>query len=298
MVNVDGLVGPLAQATIPVMDRGFLYGDSVYEVIRTHDGVPLFFGDHFDRLENSAQLIHMQITQSRSELTREIRLTVTATGAGRQDNLYIRYQITRGSGPLDLYPEPDLSTSYIVIVKPLPNWPMEFYTRGLDMAIPRIRRNSANALDPNIKGGNYLNNILALGEAKRMGYDDSVMLTRDGFVAEASNSNVWFVINNQLVTPGEGNLRGLTKMHVHEALGIAGVPSEEVGIHVNELYDATECFVTSATRDVMPCAMLRLEDGTCLRFPEGGGELTRQVQKIFSAYVHVYIEQHRDESFL
>jgi branched-chain amino acid aminotransferase len=296
MANVAGLVAPLEQATIPVLDRGFLYGDSVYEVFRTQEGVPLFLKDHFDRLENSAQLIQMNISQSRDELMRELKTTVSATGATRSDGLYVRYQITRGEGSADLYPPPGLNTLYVVIVKALPSWDIEFYSRGLDLAIPRVRRNSVHALDPNIKGGNYLNNILALSEARNMGSDDSIMLNREGFITEASNSNVWFVINGQLVTPGRGNLKGLTKMHIHKALSGTDITSEESDIHVNELYDATECFVTSATRDVMPCATLRLEDGTCLEFPNGGGEITRQIRDIFAAYIDTYIEQHYDES--
>ena len=298
MVNVNGVVTALARGTIPVTDRGFLYGDSVYEVFRTQEGVPLFLNDHFDRLENSAQLIHMRISQSRVELIEEIRLTIVATGASRENALYVRCQITRGEGPMDLYPEPGLATRYVVIVKALPTWNAEFYSRGLDLAIPRIRRNPVNALDPNIKGGNYLNNILALSEAKNMGSDDSVMLTWEGFVTEASNSNVWFVIDGQLVTPGQGNLRGLTKMHIHRALKGVGIRSMESDIHVNELHDATECFVTSATRDVMPCATLRLEDGTCLRFPDGGGKITRQTRDLFSAYVRTYVKQHQSESLV
>jgi len=134
-----------------------------------------------------------------------------------------------------------------------------------------------------------------LSEAKNMGSDDSVMLNREGFVTEASNSNVWFVIDGQLTTPSQGNLRGLTKMHIHKALRGAGIKSMELDIHVNELYEATECFVTSATRDVMPCATLRLEDGTQLRFPDGGGEITRQTRELFSVYVRDYVEQHQSE---
>ena len=298
MVNVDGVVSALARATIPVMDRGFLYGDSVYEVFRTHEGVPLFLNDHFDRLENSARLIDMNISQGRAELIEEIRSTVAATGATREDPLYVRYQITRGEGPMDLYPTPGLNTRYVIIVKALPSWNPEFYSRGLNLAVPQVRRNPVNALDPNIKGGNYLNNILALSAARNMGSDDSVMLNREGFVTEASNSNVWFVIDGQLATPSQGNLKGLTKKHVHRALKEAGMESLEADIHVNELHNATECFVTSATRDVMPCATLRLEDGTCLEFPTGGGDVTRQTHDVFSDYLQAYVKNHRNESLV
>ena len=298
MINVDGAITLMADATIPVMDRGFLYGDSVYEVFRTYKGIPVFMADHFERLENSAALIRMTISQSREELIQEIRRTIQATGAKSKQDIYVRYQITRGAGPVDLYPDPDLETRYVIIVSTLPSRKPEYYSRGMDMAIPSVRRNPENALDPNIKGGNYLNNILAITEARQLGADDCIILNREGFVTEAANSNVWFVINGQLITPATGNLKGLTKMHIHRALREATISSQEVDIQVNELYDATECFVTSATRDVMPCASLRLESGEVLHFPEGGGEITRQVQAVFLAYLDAYAAEHAADALV
>ncbi len=264
MINVDGVITQMADATVPVMDRGFLYGDSVYEVFRTYKGVPVFMDDHFKRLENSAALISMTISQSREELIQEIRRTVKASSANSKEDIYVRYQITRGIGPVDLYPDPGLETRYV----------------------------------PNIKGGNYLNNILAITQARQLGADDCIILNREGLVTEAANSNVWFVINGQLTTPATGNLKGLTKMHIHRALKGAGISSQEADIHANELCDATECFVTSATRDVMPCASLRLEDGEVLQFPEGGGEITRQVQAVFLAYLDTYASTHATDALV
>ena len=298
MVNVDGVVSPMAEATVPVLDRGFLYGDSVYEVFRTEDGVPLFLDDHFDRLENSARLIQMRISQTRDKLVEEICRTVTAANAQKNDRLAVRFQITRGEGPLDLAPPTNLVTRYVLIVKEVPAWRAELYAKGIRMAIPAVRRNPVNALDPNIKGGNYLNNILALSEARAAGADDAVMLTREGYVAEASNSNVWFLINDELRTPSRGNLRGLTKMHVHKALNCEGIATQETDIHVDEVAHATECFVTSATRDVMPCASLVLEDGTHIEFPEGGGPLTRKTRESFESYIQAYVHRHRHQSLI
>ena len=117
-------------------------------------------------------------------------------------------------------------------------------------------------------------------------------------MTEAANSNVWFVINGRLTTPATGNLKGLTKKHIHRALKEARILSQEADIHANELYDANECFVTSATRDVMPCASLRLEGGEVLQFPQGGGEITRQVQAVFLAYLDAYVATHADDALI
>lgn len=299
MANVDSVITPTDEARVPVMDRGFLYGDSVYEVFRTYNGVPLFYEEHYQRLLNSARLIQMKITQSREKITNEIGRTVQATGGGPEQDVYVRYTITRGEGPVDLYPDPKLETRYVVIVKEVPKWNPDFYGKGMKMAIPAVRRNPVDALDPNIKGGNYLNNVLAITQARQLGADDCVILNHDGYVTEAANSNVFFVIDADLVTPSEaaGNLRGLTKGAILRACARHGLESKERNIHSRELSNATECFVTSATREVMPVRSLRLEDGGQVSFPAGGGDITRKVIAYYKEYVDDYIRDHADESF-
>ena len=298
MTNVDGVITPTEEAQIPVMDRGFLYGDSVYEVFRTYSGVPLFLAEHFDRMEKSAGLIHMRMSQNRGVLIREIGRTLQAIGGSSDDgDVYVRIMITRGEGPVDLYPDPSLKTRFIVIVKPLTKWDSRYYNEGLQMAIPEVRRNPTDALDPNIKGGNYLNNILGITQARELGADDCVILNREGFVTESATSNVWFVIDGKLVTPGPeaGNLMGLTKNALHQACNASGIKTSEVDIHVKDLDRATECFVTSATREVMPAYSLLLEDRRKLQFSKGGGEVTRRVARIFRDYISNFTQAHLDE---
>ena len=294
MGNVDGHITPTAEARVPVLDRGFLYGDSVYEVFRTYSGIPLFYRDHWERMENSARLIHMHITQSYDEITDQIRRTVQATSAGKlSKEVYVRYVITRGEGPVDLYPNPDLKTRYVIIVNAVPEWPENFYRVGMKAAIPTVRRNPIDALDPNIKGGNYLNNVIAITQARELGADESIILNRDGYVTEASNSNVVFVLDGELVTPGAaaGNLLGLTKKAARDACARHGVTLSDHDVHTNDLDRATECFVTSATREVMPIVSLRLDDGRVVEFPEGGGETTRKVAEYYKAYIEEHVEQ-------
>ncbi len=297
MTNIDGRIMPTAEASVPVLDRGFLYGDSIYEVFRTYRGIPLFMDAHFERLENSARLVQMTISQSPTELTREIKRTVRATGATVDDAVYVRYQITRGEGPIDLHPDKGEQTRYVIIVAPLKKWNPMHYSVGMSMAIPDVRRNPVNALDPNIKGGNYLNNVIAVMQARKRGADESLILSTDGYVTEASNSNVWFVIQNEIVTPGSGNLRGLTKAAILDACAERGVRAYERSIHSDELENATECFVTSATREVMPVYCLELAEGKLLDFPRGGGDRTREIQKIYRQTIEDYLKEHAADSF-
>ena len=300
MTNVDGVITRTADARIPVMDRGFLYGDSIYEVFRTYGGVPLLYDEHWARFENSAALISLEIGLSKEQMADEIRQTVQMTNAAQSGrDVYVRFTVTRGEGPIDLFPGPDLNPRYVVIVKEMQDWKPEFYSEGVHLAITATKRNPKNALDPNIKGGNYLNNVLGVIEARAMGADDCLMLNAAGQITESSNSNVFFVIDGKLVSPAEtsGNLRGLTKAAVREACRAHGLRTYEHEIVPAALIEATECFITSATREVMPVRSLNLGDGTSVEFPAGGGTLTRQVQGYYREYVDAYLAAHENLSF-
>lgn len=298
MTSVDGVITRTEDARIPVMDRGFLYGDSIYEVFRTYRGVPLFYDEHWARFENSAALISMQLELSKEQMAEEIRQTVSMTKAAETGgDVYVRYTVTRGEGPIDLFPRPGLTTRYVIIVKSVQPWKPEFYSDGVRLAVTSTKRNSKSALDPNIKGGNYLNNVLGVIEARALGADDCLMLNAGGCITEASNSNVFFVLDGKLVTPAEtsGNLRGLTKTAVRQACRANGLETFEKEIALAALIEATECFLTSATREVMPVRHLSLGEGTELEFPAGGGRLTRIAQTYYKEFVDAYVtaNEHR-----
>jgi len=295
MANVNGQITPLEEARISVLDRGFLYGDSVYEVFRTYAGVPMFCHEHFDRMENSARLIHMNISQSREKILDEMRRTAKAAGVPTGEDVYVRWHVTRGTGALDLAPARDLQSSYVIILKEVPKWKPEFYSHGMRLAVTGVRRNPIEALSPDIKSGNYLNNILGVAEAIELGADDCVMLNPAGDVTEASNSNVFFVIDDRLVTPSfaSGILRGITKAAIQRLGAEQGFAVDERQISANELNKVSECFVTSATREVMPVVSLRLEDGKSRELPPGGGEVTRRVAKAYKEIVGRYMKENQ-----
>lgn len=295
MANVNGEITSLENARISVLDRGFLYGDSVYEVFRTYDGVPMFCHEHFDRMENSARLIHMTISQSRDQMLEEMRRTARAAEVPPGQDIYVRWHVTRGTGALDLVPAKDLASSYVIILKEVPKWNPEFYSRGMKLAVTRVRRNPVESLSPDIKSGNYLNNILGVAEAVDLGADDCLMLNPAGIVTESSNSNVLFVLGGRLVTPSadSGVLRGITKAAIQRMSAEYGFDLIESEIPSSDLSRVTECFVTSATREVMPVHAIRLENGQWHEFPAGGGPVTRQVAKAYKEYVDLYVKQHQ-----
>ena len=176
IANVNGIVSSIENARVSVMDRGFLYGDSIYEVLTTIKGTPLFFDEHWDRFNNSAKLINLDIKISKEELFFEINKLFLVDSLPRNVYFYIRYIITRGEGEIDLFPDTNLESNLIIIAKEIRSWPKKFYDEGIKLAIPKIKRNSTNSLNPNIKGGNYLNNILGLIHSRQLGADDCLML--------------------------------------------------------------------------------------------------------------------------
>jgi branched-chain amino acid aminotransferase len=250
-VYIDGAVRLPEEARVSVLDRGFLYGDSVYETIGTMYGRLFAMRDHLDRLERSATRIGLRVPP-RSEIEAAIGQTVAA--AGNQETR-VRVMLTRGVGKLDLDPASCDDCRLVVIAFPLGAPTPEMFEKGVSVAIVSVTRNSPRAIDPAVKSGNYLNNVLALGEARRSGGAyEAILCADDGSVAEGSTSNVFAVIGGQLCTPGAdvGILDGITRAKVLELARGAGITVAERRIQPDELRGADEAFLTSATRGVLP----------------------------------------------
>jgi branched-chain amino acid aminotransferase len=234
-----------------VFDRGFLYGDSVYETIGTAHGKLFAARDHLVRLQRSAERIGLRAPPT-ATIERAIAETMAAAGFPESR---VRVMLTRGVGKLDLDPASVDDTQLIVIVFPLGAPTPEMYEKGVAVAIVSITRNSPLALDPEVKSGNYLNNVLALGEARRRSKAyEAILCGGDGSVAEGSTSNVFAVIGGEVRTPppAVGILDGITRAKVIALCRENGIPFAERRITPDELRGADEAFITSATRGVLP----------------------------------------------
>jgi branched-chain amino acid aminotransferase len=250
-VYIDGAVCAPEEAKISVFDRGFLYGDSVYETIGTAYGRLFAARDHLVRLERSAQRIGLKVPP-RAEIEQAIAATVAAAG---NPESRVRVILTRGAGKLDLDPATADDSRLIVIAFPLGAPTPEMYEKGVSVAIVSIARNSPAAIDPAVKSGNYLNNVLALGEARRRcGAYEAILCGGDGSIAEGSTSNVFMVVGGKVQTPPPevGLLDGITRAKVVELCRGAGIPFSERRMTPDELRAADEAFLTSATRGVLP----------------------------------------------
>jgi branched-chain amino acid aminotransferase len=250
-VHIDGAVCLPEAAKVSIFDRGFLYGDSVYETIGTAYGRLFAARDHLIRLERSAERIGLR-APARAIIERAIAETVAAAG---NPESRVRVILTRGTGKLDLDPATADDTQLIVIVFPLGAPTPEMYEKGVAVAIVSITRNSPLAIDPAVKSGNYLNNVLALGEARRRCHAyEAILCGGDGSIAEGSTSNVFAVVGGEVRTPPRevGILDGITRAKAIELCRADQIPFSERRISPDELRAAQEVFITSATRGVLP----------------------------------------------
>lgn len=242
-------------AAINVLDHGFLFGDSVYEVVRTVKGRLFGAPRHLQRLHASADGLGLRLPLMDSQfldLLREMHKRKPDTES------YLRVIVTRGVGELDLHPASCTTPNVVGIAKPLPQWPAEAYAKGAKIILAGVRRNPKNATDPAIKSGNYLNNVLAIVEARAQNAAEAVMLNAQGHVTECTTSNIFIVSGGQVHTPdlGEGLLSGITRGYVLELARSMKIKCVERAITADELCAADEVFITSTTRDIMPVALI------------------------------------------
>jgi branched-chain amino acid aminotransferase len=275
-VHIGGKVCLPEEAKVSVFDRGFLYGDSVYETIGTAHGRLFAASDHLARLERSAMRIGLRVP---ARATIESAIAQTIAAAGNPESR-VRVILTRGEGKLDLDPASVDDTQLVVIVYPLGAPTPEMYEKGVAVAIVSITRNSPSAIDPAVKSGNYLNNVLALGEARRrQGAYEAILCGSDGSVAEGATSNVFIVVGGEVRTPAleVGILDGITRSKVLELCRTNGVRLVETRISPDELRAAEEVFITSATRGVLP--VTRVDDK-----PVGSGTPGPTTRKLMALY--------------
>jgi branched-chain amino acid aminotransferase len=250
-VSVNGKISSLADACIPAMDHGFLFGDSVYEVVRTLDGEPVAWPEHFERLQASASALYMELPWTRAEMGARIEETIAATGL---PDCTVRMVVTRGPGPMSLLPDECDGPRLVVYVLPLRLPPREHQENGIRISVPSRLRNDQRALAPAAKTGNYLNNLLALVEARRAGGADAVMINTSGHVTEGTTSNVFWVRDGVIRTASLecGILSGITRHELLVAMRADGLTVEEDGFPLEDLTGADEAFLTGTVRGVTP----------------------------------------------
>ena len=291
--NTNGRLHAAHEPSIAPLNRGFLYGDAIYEVWRTYHGVIFAWAEHWERLENSAQALTLMLPLSRERLLEEIRRTVAEfmVHHGGQGEVYVRVQVTRGGGPIGLDPALADHADYVLLVQTNKDFPVAKVQAGLRLSLAReLRRNDRRTIDPAWKTGNYLNNLLCLREAKSRGADEVVMTNLAGEITEAAVSNVHFVRDGVVLTPGlaSGLLAGVTRrVLIEEVAPAAGIPLREVTLRPSDLPDMQECFLTSTTKDITPVAAIDAQ-----HFQVGPDSVAMRLKAAFADHARAYAAAH------
>lgn len=268
-------------ATISVFDRGFLYGDSVYETMRTAGGRPVELHQHLLRLEGSADGIGLDLPFSHAQIADAIAKTHAASG---NDESYVRVMVTRGAGPIALDPRKSAAPTLVVVVQPLVLPAAEQYEHGVTAWVVDVVKSGGSGLDPRIKSGNYLANILALRQAIARGADDAIMRSEGGDISEGATSNLFLVDGaGALVTPhlAAGVLEGITRRAVCRLAEDLEHPVQERRVPRALLDEAREVFLTSSVRGIMPVTRIdgqEVGDGRI-------GPFTRKIKDAYDAWL-------------
>jgi branched-chain amino acid aminotransferase len=254
-VNVNGRVSDQEHAVISVFDHGFLYGEGVYETLRTYNGQPFLFERHMRRLRTSSGMLALPVPLTDAEIDARFRETMRAAGLPSPDReAYIRILVTRGIGELTYDPAATPKSSVVVIVKPHVEPPREVFEHGVTVALVPIVRNHPGSVNPLIKSNNLLNNALAMQEAGRRGGFEGVMRNYRGELAECTQSNLFIVRNGVALTPTieSGLLPGITREFLFEVGAERGITVKDAVLRDADLFGADEAFLTSTTREVVP----------------------------------------------
>ncbi len=291
--NTNGRLHPADEPSISPLNRGFLYGDAIYEVWRTYGGVVFTWQEHWERLERSAAALHLDLPLPRDALFAEIRRTADAyrSRTHNRGELYIRLQVTRGGGAIGLDTGLADQPDFLILVQPCPVVSAEKLRDGLCLSTAtELRRNPIDALSPAWKTGNYLNNILCLREARSRGADEVLILNQQGEVTEAAVSNLAFVCDGAMVTPplSAGILGGITRdLLLNKIAATVGVPATERTIFPADFSGMQECFLLSTTRDVAPVAAI-----DTVRFNVGEQTITARLKAAFADYAQAEARAH------
>ncbi|MFA5142777.1 MAG: branched-chain-amino-acid transaminase [Candidatus Omnitrophota bacterium] len=254
-IYLNGRLIDKEKASISVFDHGLLYGDGVFEGIRTYDGLVFRMKEHIDRLYKSADAIELKIPMTKLEMIDAVIMTLKAN---KLANTYIRLVITRGPGDLGLDPRKCSKPTIFIITDKIALYPKELYKKGLEIITASTRRNHPQALDPRIKSLNYLNNILAKIDAIKAGTGEAIMLTYEGYVAECTGDNIFIVKGGKLITPpvNIGALEGITRDAVIQLAERTGIPFCEKLLKMEDVYAADEVFLTGTAAEVIPVVVI------------------------------------------
>ena len=264
------------EAKVSVFDHGLLYGDGVFEGIRSYNGKIFKLDEHLKRLYNSAKSILLEMPLEFSELK---EATIQTVRTNKLKDSYIRIVVTRGIGDLGLDPNKCKIPTLFIIASKIQLYPEVVYEKGIDVVAVATRRNANESINPAIKSLNYLNNILAKIEANNAGATEGIILNQDGFVSEGTGENIFIVKGDTLSTPpvSVGTLEGITRDVVMELGKNIGLKVKEDNITRYDIYTCEEMFLTGTAAEIVPVVKV---DGRIIGSAKPG-KITKKIRDEF-----------------
>ncbi len=249
-VWINGKLVDINRATVSVFDRGFMYGDGLFETMRCYNGTVFKIDDHLRRLEHSAKTIAIKMPYSLKYLKKEIYKLIAVNAL---KDAYIRLTITRGEGRFGIEHKDVLKPNMVIIAKKFEGYPRWMADKGISCHTVKIRQNDLSPLS-GAKSLNFLNYIMARFEAKDSGADEAIILNTKGYVAESPTSNIFIVIGKSLITPSivSGALPGITRAIIIKNGRKLGFKVAEKRLTYKELIKADEIFLTNTLAEVLP----------------------------------------------
>jgi len=275
-VYLNGKFVDKSKAKVSVFDHGLLYGDGVFEGIRSYKRLVFKLREHIDRLYRSADVIELKIPMAKRAL---IEAVLNTLKRNKLDDAYIRLVVTRGPGDLGLDPRKCKTGGVVfIITDKIMLYPKKFYERGLHIISAKVRKNYKKAINPNIKSLNYLNNILAKIDGIKKASPEAIMLTHDDYVAECTGDNIFIVKRGALLTPPrDTTLKGITQSAVIAIARKKKIRFKEKNMRLGEIYKADECFLTGTAAEIVPVTKV---DGRII----GKGSPGRLTREFLSAF--------------
>ena len=284
IVYLNGSLMPRSQASISVLDYGFLYGFGLFETMRAYGGQVFLLDRHLSRLARSAEILGMPIGVA--DLKEAVMATIQAN---QLSEARIRITISIGEGGIAPDPNTCNKPTVLILAGHYQPYPEQVYQKGFRAVISSIRRNSQSPLS-RLKSANYLESILARQEARAAGVDEALCLNEKGLLAEVSMSNIFLVTDGILRTPGQGSgiLPGITREVVLELASQLGINTLEHDIRLDELFHAQEAFLTNSLIEVMPLTQI---DGK----PIGSGSPGSFTKRLMVAYKELVLTEEKNE---
>ncbi len=276
-IFLNGKIIPDTDGNISSGDRGFLYGDGIYETLRSYHGKPFKLTEHLERMRHSAKQLRISFDYTNTDIGEWIN---ELTEKNCSQDAYIRITLSRGTGGSRLQMDDNIEPTILIQVKPLTPYDNKLYKEGMSLVVSDCRRSTSCHISRH-KSTNLLQSILMKEEANRKTAHEAIVLNTDGYVAECVVSNIFMVDGESVITPSLDTniLPGITRRTVLDICKDSSISASENPFKIEALLNADEVFITNSLMEIMPVS--RIDDSKIGETVPG-----KITQQFMNAYKH------------